>query len=139
MCLSGSLMYLAVGIPLGLGVHFAVLWFTYEARGLSFVMSQSIATFVAMVFNYWLNNMITYRDQRLTGARFVYGFFSFAVICSVGALSNIGVASFLFVEDRSWWLAGIVGVVLGTVWNYAMSSVFTWRVKPVDTKVVSEE
>ena len=92
-----------------------------------------------MVFNYWLNNIITYRDQRLKGLRFFYGFFSYAVICSIGALSNIGVASYLHEDHQSWWLAGVVGVLLGTVWNYAMSSVFTWRVKPVDTKVVSEE
>lgn len=131
------LMYLGVG-TIGLGVHFAVLWFTYKMQGLSFEIAQSAATLVAMVFNYWLNNIITYRDQRLKGMRFVYGFFSFALICSVGAFSNIGVASFLFVEDRSWVLAGIVGGLLGAVWNYAMTSVFTWRVKPVDTKLVAE-
>jgi dolichol-phosphate mannosyltransferase len=132
------LMYMAVG-TFGLGVHFAVLWAAYRGGGMPFGRSLTIATAVAMVFNYWLNNLITYRDQRLKGLRFFYGFFSFAVICSIGALSNIGVASYLFAQRGSWQLAGIVGVLLGTVWNYAMTSVFTWRVKPVDTKVVSEE
>jgi dolichol-phosphate mannosyltransferase len=132
------LMYMAVG-TLGLAVHFAVLWFTYKSRMLPFEEAQSIATLVAMIFNYALNNQITYRDQRLKGIRFVYGFFSFAVICSIGALSNIGVASYLFTDNQSWWLAGIIGGVLGAVWNYAMTSVFTWRVKPVDSKVVAEE
>jgi dolichol-phosphate mannosyltransferase len=132
------LMYLGVG-TFGLGVHFLILWFTYKSRAMSFEQSQSIATGIAMIFNYWLNNQITYRDQKLKGIRFIYGFFSFAVICSIGALSNIGVASYLFAEHESWWLAGIIGVVLGTVWNYAMTSVFTWRVKPVDSKVVAEE
>jgi dolichol-phosphate mannosyltransferase len=132
------LMYLGVG-TFGLGIHFIVLWFAYRSRALPFEESQSIATGVAMMFNYWLNNQITYRDQKLKGLRFVYGFFSFAVICSIGALSNIGVASYLFAKDESWWQAGIVGVVLGTVWNYAMTSVFTWRVKPVDSKVLAEE
>ena len=132
------LMYLGVG-TLGLSVHYAVLWFTYKSKALPFAEAQSIATMVPIVFNYWLNNMITYRDQRLKGMRFVYGFFSFAVICSVGAFSNIGVASYLFASNRSWWLAGIIGGIFGTVWNYAMSSVITWRVKPVDTKVAAEE
>jgi len=133
------LMYLGVG-TFGLAVHFIVLWFAYKSRGLPFAEAQTIATVIAMMFNYWLNNIITYRDQKLKGIRFVYGFFSFAIICSIGALSNIGVASALFMEDsQSWWLAGILGGLLGSVWNYAMTSVFTWRVKPVSSKVAAVE
>jgi dolichol-phosphate mannosyltransferase len=132
------LMYLGVG-TFGLGVHFIVLWFAYRAQGLAFATAQSIATVIAMMFNYWLNNIVTYRDQRLKGIRFVYGFFSFAIICSIGALSNIGVASALFMEDnQAWWVAGILGGLLGSVWNYAMTSVFTWRVKPAAPKVALE-
>ena len=130
------LMYLGVG-TFGLGVHFAILWTTYKWQGLPFAESQTIATVVAMMFNYWLNNIITYRDQRLKGVRFIYGFFSYALICSVGAFSNIGVASYLFSEQsESWWIVGIIGALLGTVWNYAMSAVFTWRVKPLGPKAV---
>jgi dolichol-phosphate mannosyltransferase len=132
------LMYLGVG-TFGLLVHFVVLWFGYKSQGLAFAQAQSIATAIAMVFNYWLNNVITYRDQRLKGMRFVYGFFSFAIICSIGALSNIGVASALYMEDsQTWWVAGIAGGLLGSVWNYAMTSVFTWRVKPAATKVAEQ-
>ena len=39
--------------------------------------TQTIATLIAMVFNYWLNNIITYRDQQLKGMRFVYWLFQF--------------------------------------------------------------
>jgi dolichol-phosphate mannosyltransferase len=132
------LMYMAVG-TLGLALHFAILWLTYKQNALPFGQAQTIATAVSIVFNYWLNNQITYRDQKLKGVRFLYGFFSFAIICSIGALSNIGVASYLYAENERWWLAGIVGGVIGAVWNYAMTSVVTWRVKPVDTKVAPEE
>ena len=62
-----------------------------------------------------------------------------AIICSIGALSNIGVASALYMEDnQTWWVAGIAGGLLGSVWNYAMTSVFTWRVKPAAPKVAVE-
>jgi dolichol-phosphate mannosyltransferase len=132
------LMYLGVG-TFGLLVHFIVLWFGYKSQGLAFAQAQTIATAIAMVFNYWLNNVITYRDQRLKGIRFIYGFFSFAIICSIGALSNIGVASALYMDDsQTWWVAGIAGGLLGSVWNYAMTSVFTWRVKPAATKVAEQ-
>jgi dolichol-phosphate mannosyltransferase len=132
------LMYLGVG-TFGLMVHLIVLAFVYRGQGLPFATSQTIATVIAMMFNYWLNNIVTYRDQRLKGIRFIYGFFSFAVICSIGALSNIGVASALFVEDnQAWWVAGVLGGLLGSVWNYAMTAVFTWRVKPAAPKVAVE-
>ena len=49
------------------------------------------------------------------------------------------VASALFMEDsQAWWVAGILGGLLGSVWNYAMTSVFTWRVKPSAQKVAVE-
>jgi dolichol-phosphate mannosyltransferase len=132
------LMYLGVG-TFGLGVHFIALWFAFKSQHLLFWQAQTIATIVAMMFNYWLNNIVTYRDQRLKGIRFVYGFFSFAIICSIGALSNVGVASALFVEDNeAWWVAGILGGLLGSVWNYAMTSVFTWRIRPAAPKVAVE-
>jgi dolichol-phosphate mannosyltransferase len=28
---------------------------------------------------------------------------------------------------RIWWLAGLAGVLIGAVWNYAVTSVFVWR------------
>jgi dolichol-phosphate mannosyltransferase len=37
------------------------------------------------------------------------------------------VASYLFSAHQTWWVAGVLGVVVGAVWNYAMSSIFTWR------------
>jgi dolichol-phosphate mannosyltransferase len=45
----------------------------------------------------------------------------------VGAVANVGIADFLFVQDYDWWVSGICGIVVGAVWNYAMSSLFTWR------------
>jgi dolichol-phosphate mannosyltransferase len=29
--------------------------------------------------------------------------------------------------DQTWWLAGLAGVAIGAVWNYAVSSVFVWK------------
>jgi dolichol-phosphate mannosyltransferase len=31
------------------------------------------------------------------------------------------------VESSSWWLAGIAGAMMSLVWNYAVSSVITWK------------
>jgi dolichol-phosphate mannosyltransferase len=52
---------------------------------------------------------------------------SFYLVCSAGLISNVGVANFMFVRDFSWWLSGVAGILVGAVWNYAASSVLTWR------------
>lgn len=112
---------------LGLFVHMAVLWSGLTLAGLSFVAAQTTAAIVAMTSNFFLNNLFTYRDQQLRGWRLFRGLLSFYLICSVGAVANVGIATYVFRADQTWWLAGIAGVIVGSVWNYAVSSVFTWK------------
>jgi dolichol-phosphate mannosyltransferase len=111
----------------GLGVHLAVLRTALAVPMLDFAEAQAIATVVAMTSNFFLNNLFTYRDQRLKGLRLLRGLFSFYLICAVGAVGNVGIAAYVFAANNVWWLAGIAGAVVGSVWNYAVSSVFTWR------------
>jgi dolichol-phosphate mannosyltransferase len=119
-------LFSAVG-GLGLVVHLTVLAVFLKLLLIPFVFSQSIATISAMTWNFLLNNILTYRDRRLRGHKLLYGLFSFYAICSIGAVANVGIAAHLFHGDRSWWFAGVTGAVVGAVWNYTISSIFTWR------------
>ncbi len=122
-------MFALIGL-LGLGVHLVVLWLGLNAAAMAFPVAQATATGVAMVGNYTLNNWLTYRDRRRKGWGFVRGLASFVLICGVGAIANVGLASFLFGNGRSsWWIAGIAGAAMSSVWNYAVSAVFTWRAR----------
>jgi dolichol-phosphate mannosyltransferase len=113
---------------LGLVVHLAVLWFCLHPMQLTFELSQATATGVAIVGNFALNNWLTYHDRRLTGWKFVRGLLSFALICSFGAVANVGIATLLFTERHAfWWVAGIAGAAMSAVWNYAVTSALTWR------------
>ena len=112
---------------LGLVVHLATLWLALNSLGIEFAAAQAIATMVAMTSNFVLNNQFTYRDQRLHGLGLLRGLVIFYLICGVGAVANVGVASYAFTSSHTWWLAGVAGAVVGSVWNFAMSSVFTWR------------
>jgi putative flippase GtrA len=55
------------------------------------------------------------------------GLLSFYIICGLGAVANIGVGEWLFDNSYQWWLAGMAGAAVGSVWNYVMGSLFTWR------------
>ena len=109
----------------GVLVHLATLRFMLAHE--SFPISQATATVVAMTTNFVLNNILTYRDKRLRGWRFLTGLLSFYAVCAIGAVGNVGIASAAFDRHYSWWLAGLAGAAVGVVWNYAVSSVFTWR------------
>jgi dolichol-phosphate mannosyltransferase len=113
---------------LGIFAHVVILWFFLIGLQFSFPVSQTVATVLAMIGNFSLNNWLTYRDRRLTGWRWLFGLVSFSLICGVGAAANIGIASFLFGGGQSsWWLAGIAGAIMSLVWNYTMTSMITWR------------
>jgi dolichol-phosphate mannosyltransferase len=112
----------------GLIVHIVTLWAALHWFGmLTFDLGQLIATIVAMGSNFILNNEITYRPYRFHGIGMVPGFLAFALGCSVGALANIDVASWLFKANETWWLAGLAGALLSVVWNYAVSTNLIWR------------
>lgn len=120
-------MFALVG-GFGVFVHLLTLAVLHQGLNLAFLASQTAATFAAMTFNFFANNALTYRDKRLKGTwQILGGLLSFYGVCSLGAVSNVGIAAVLFVSDYSWWLSGLAGIVIGAVWNYAASSIFTWR------------
>lgn len=112
---------------LGVIVHMMVVGLTFRGLGMSFPWAVAIATLTAMTFNFWLNNLLTYRDQKLAGAESLFwGWIKFCVACSIGALANVAISSLLEANGFLWWIAALVGVVIASVWNYALSSRFVW-------------
>jgi dolichol-phosphate mannosyltransferase len=120
-------MFSAIG-ALGAAVHFLVLGLLFRGLDWPFVTGTIIATFVAMTFNFFLNNALTYREQRLKGAReLIGGWVSFCLVCAVGAVANVGVSAFLHnVQHGDWRLSALAGIAVAAVWNFALSSRFTW-------------
>jgi dolichol-phosphate mannosyltransferase len=118
------LLFCLVGLT-GIAIHMATLQLAVTT--LSFGAAQAVATVAAITWNFVLNNMFTYRDQRLAGWQFVTGLIRFQLICAVGAISNVGIASVIYERDPNWWVAGLGGALMGAVWNYVVSAAFVWR------------
>lgn len=97
------------------------------AFGLPFDWAQMTAAFTAMTSNFFLNNQLTYRDKRLKGLALLVGLLTFYLVCSVGMVANVGVANWVYGAQPLWWLAGTAGAIMGVVFNYAATSVLTWR------------
>jgi dolichol-phosphate mannosyltransferase len=125
--------FVLFGLVGGLGflVHMAALALLFRTDLLNFEYSQALATMIAMTWNFGLNNVVTYRDRKLAGWRLVKGLLSFYVICSLGAVANVGIAVWLYADGTYavWWLAAVAGTLVGSVWNYVMATLFTWRAR----------
>lgn len=120
------LAFALVGLT-GLAVHLATLNGLLHSANLGFNAAQIVAAFAAMTWNFVLNNSFTYRDRRLRGLKWVQGLASFWVICSIGTLANVGVASWVYGAEPTWWIAGAAGALMGAVFNYAVTASVTWR------------
>jgi dolichol-phosphate mannosyltransferase len=70
---------------------------------------------------------MAYLDMRLRGWCLVRAWFLFVLVCSVGAVANVGIASLLFEHHTFWVISVLAGVLVGAVWNYAVTAVYTWR------------
>jgi dolichol-phosphate mannosyltransferase len=120
---------------IGLAVHLLCLAVLLYRFHLGFLVAQTIATSIAMVENFFLNNLVTYRDRSLRGVRLISGLASFCVACSFGAWANVLFARALYQSGLPWYAAGLAGIVLSSVWNYSVTSLFTWqmpREKPAE-------
>jgi dolichol-phosphate mannosyltransferase len=119
-------MFAAVG-GFGLLVHLAVLALALNVAHLSFWTAQAAAVIVSMTGNYFINNQLTYRDRRRKGIGLFTGLISFYLICSLGGAANVGIGELIYADGQTWWLAGLIGAAVGSVWNYAVTSCLTWR------------
>jgi dolichol-phosphate mannosyltransferase len=111
---------------LGVAVHFTILTLLFQFERIGFLQGQATATVCTMTFNFALNNVLTYRDKRLRGIRWLRGWLSFNVACSLGACMNVGLATYLNEITGTRYLAALGGIAVGAIWNYAVTKRLTW-------------
>ena len=117
----------------GVIVHLIILYFLIK-NDTKFLHAQAISTLVAMTTNFFLNNVLTYRDNRKKGLAAIKSLMLFYFTCGIGAIANIGVSNMLFISNVNglsgiWYVSGIIGALVGSIWNFLMSTLITWKVK----------
>ncbi len=120
------LMFFMVG-AVGVALHLFFVWILHVVSAVDFVIATVISTYLAMTSNFILNNKFTYKDKELSGSGLAAGYISFVLACSFGAFVNVAVAKYVYSSTEIWWLSGLLGAVIGSVWNYTMSSILTWK------------
>ena len=118
-------LFFGVGLS-GLLVHLVVLWATTQL-GLRFWLAQMLAICMAMTWNFFFNNLLTFRDRRLTGMRMWRGLAMFYASCLSGAIVSEALGSALAALHAPYLLAGTAGALIAGVWNYEIAKRTAWR------------
>ena len=121
-------LFLFVGLT-GILVQLLMVGIFLNVMFLSFFCSQILAVILAMTSNFFLNNILTYRDQSLSGKYILFGLLSFYFVCSLGAVANVAVANLVYNFVPLWILASFFGSVISSLWNFMSSKWLTWRVR----------
>jgi dolichol-phosphate mannosyltransferase len=132
-------LFATVG-AMGVVVQFAMLWLVLSAilgeafhyghwtsDRTTFNIANGLASMTAMTFNFTLNNELTYADKRLRGwLPWLRGWAKFGLTCAVGLLASVATTDALKRMEINDVVAVLAGIIVASVWNFALSSKFVW-------------
>ncbi|MDI7774226.1 glycosyltransferase [Asticcacaulis sp. EMRT-3] len=127
---TGVVVYAVVLIAFHLllrGEHQALYRYQYRYDD---TISYSMAIWLSMTWNFFINNWLTFRDKRLKGWAILRALLGFYVACSIGAVLSLVLS--LFMKEHlhiHWLVAGISAALLSSVWNYWGARMLSWRDK----------
>ena len=120
-------LFFALSGASGVLIYLATLKIALLA-GAGFSLGNGAAIFMAMTSNFFVNNAFTYADAKLRNlGPLLRGLLFFYVVCAFGSLVNFGIGGWFYTQHQPWWIAGLAGLIMGSVWNYTLSAIFVWR------------
>ena len=131
---AGAMRFLKFGLVglSGVLVNEGLLWLLTENLGLYYLLSAAIAVETAIITNFILNDIWTFRDRRTPGNRSLLGRGLKFNLVSLGGLSiNIAILwTVTEVVGISYLISNLIGIAGATLWNYTINTLWTWRAKP---------
>ena len=138
----------AVGFS-GIFINLGMLYLFADRLGVPEVMASAGAIEISIVWNFLLNNALTFADKN-AGAS--VGFLARMVRYNLVGLAGLGIQLGVFVlmtrsfqrmfhlEEVGIWKypAQLVGIVLGMAWNFFTNFFWTWRQRPADKAPIAE-
>ncbi len=131
------LVFSMVG-AIGLAVNLILIFAVKSLFPVSFYMAQAIGSILVIALNFFLNNRLTFRSARLKGWRAVQGLVLFYLACSIGLAFNLTAAHGCRDYHMPWFWASLIGVVIGSVWNYWVTSILIWQITRRRTAAIQQ-
>jgi dolichol-phosphate mannosyltransferase len=123
------------GVVVNMGFLFALT--RYGEMDIKF--ASPIAIEISILTNFFLNNLWTFR-KRDTRVSFLSRIFRYHLVTGLAGIVNYFTLLFLAnvfgIQDM---IANLIGILLGTLINFFLNSLWTWRVKDETGNQVKQE
>jgi len=113
--------FLIVGTG-GLLVNNAVLFVLHGLLGIALLAATVVAVEAAIMHNYVLNELWTFKGKRLSARRFAH----FSLVTLIAFAINVGIVQALAWIGLFYLLANLVGIAAGFAVNLVASSMWIW-------------
>ena len=113
---------------IGVLVQLLTIYFLIAVSNLTFEQVLPAGVIVAASSNFAINNMLTFRTQKLIGKSFFFGLIKFLLVSSLPIIANIGITNLIYTQlSVNTFISQIVGILVVFIWNYAASSKVVWN------------
>jgi len=113
---------------IGVFVQIFTIYFLMLVSSLAFEKVLPIGVIVAATSNFIINNLLTFRKNKLLGKSFCLGLFKFLLVSSLPIIANIGIANMFYSQlSANTLISQIAGILVVFIWNYAASSKIVWN------------
>ena len=119
--------FITVG-SFGALIHFSILFFLYKFLDYSYSFALICSIEFSIIFNYFLNNIWTFRFVKLFGKQNLIGLIKFNLFSGIGGIIAYLVSQNLYNLDFNWVISSLLGAIVASLWNYNLNKIMTWRV-----------
>ena len=113
---------------LGVIIQFMIIYFLLGFTSFDFENILPIGVIIAASSNFTINNMLTFRSNKLKGKKFYFGLMKFLLVSSLPMIANVGVTNLFYSQlSANTFISQLAGIFVVFIWNYAASSKVVWN------------
>ena len=113
---------------IGVFVQLFTIYFLMAVSSLAFEQLLPLGVIVAASTNFIINNLLTFRTNKLIGKNFFFGLIKFLLVSSLPIIANVGITSLFYSQlSVNTFISQIMGILVVFIWNYAASSKVVWN------------
>ena len=113
---------------MGVFVQLLTIYFLLALTKFNFQTVLPVGVIIAASSNFIINNILTFRSNKLLGKKFYTGLVKFLLVSSLPIIANVGVTNIFYSQfSTNTFLSQLAGIFVVFIWNYAASSKVVWN------------